>query len=1042
MPQTPISPIFGSSGIPPFKIALYQDKLATTPIELSVTWDKFCEFITDYIEESPCTVADGPNKCKGKECPHKSFSSIKNNPMAWSPVEIIGKRLDENVRFVTLLSLDFDHITAEEQAKLTSTLSAYDNVWHTTHNDRPTDSCVRYILLLSRPVPANQWATFLRAAIDFLGITIMKVVKGKAQYQPDRTCKNRSRFYYRPSHPMDAPYGKGRQHGKVLNVDEVFAYAANNPTGASVAVEDDEPSVKPLPSASKWDLDSEAVTDAIESVSLLFPDNQRNELAMALAGMLRRAGATQDDARYIVREICAQGGSTDPDARARVVDHTYDLVDDAAMTGFTRVAEILGDDVAKTFGDYLTDASNDVALKGLKPREVPAVYPVLASYPALSSVPALPAGIPPLPAGVPALPTLPVYVAPAAQVHTDINALRKQVSELAGKKSRSMERDDKINGILLRRVIHGEPLARAGGIGDVETVREGEDYGVKPDDAMRLVVGSLAYTFPLNTPWGAAAEILRASIASLPATPGVNWMEAARKAYRRAQTKRILDEDKQAQEKVAYTEAVRANALVHAGALVQPQPALLSASSTAMVPYVPNADGNGPPRNPPPPPAAPPPPPGPPDGAEWRKLLTTAPNGAPAQTYHNARVILDNHEDFLGHIRWNEVSKRVEIHGGPLMRHSKMGIEGIVAGAEDYLTSTHGVGVQYAGLARRIISTARANAYDPIKDYLNSLVWDGVPRKNNWLKTYCGASKESDEYLEKVGSRWLVALVARGLEPGCKVDNVLVLESPPGTGKSTIFEIIGGEWFCDTAISLGDKDSRMMAGHYWLCEMAEIVAFKKTGHDVLKSFFSSRVDKFRPPYGASFEDFPRRCVFVGTTNDDSYLGDETGNRKYWPVAAAYTAGATAALRRDRDQLLAEAVVAYRAGEPWHFGYNEISVTEEEADKRMIEAPTSTKVISWWYGMTKSERPAVVTTMEVAEMALEALPMQVKHGDLTAIGHALKKMGFLKNRDSLRSGRCWRYYATEELLNAERTGMKKQGLFQVIPGGKKDDEDKK
>ena len=122
----------------------------------------------------------------------------------------------------------------------------------------------------------------------------------------------------------------------------------------------------------------------------------------------------------------------------------------------------------------------------------------------------------------------------------------------------------------------------------------------------------------------------------------------------------------------------------------------------------------------------------------------------------------------------------------------------------------------------------------------------------------------------------MIALVARGVSPGCKVDNVLVLESKAGAGKSSIFEIIGGEFFCDTVIDLGDKDSRMMAASYWICEMAEIVAFKRTGHDARKSFFSSRVDKFRPPYGEGLEESPRRCVFVGTTNDDDYLGDETG----------------------------------------------------------------------------------------------------------------------------------------------------------------------
>jgi predicted P-loop ATPase len=309
------------------------------------------------------------------------------------------------------------------------------------------------------------------------------------------------------------------------------------------------------------------------------------------------------------------------------------------------------------------------------------------------------------------------------------------------------------------------------------------------------------------------------------------------------------------------------------------------------------------------------------------------------------------------------------------------------------------------------------------------------------LKTYCGASEESEEYLTRVSRCWTISLVARGLQPGCKVDNVLVLQGVGGLGKSTAFSIFGGEWFCDTAISLGDKDSRMMAGQYWICEMAEIVAFKKTGHDTLKSFFSSSVDRFRPPYAAAFEESPRRCIWVGTTNDDDFLVDETGNRKYWPVICKYIEGAMELLKQDRDQLLAEAVAAFKAGEKWHFDYKDIAITEAETERHMIETPTKSLVASWWYGMTKSERPRSMTTAEVAMMAFDCNPSQLLNdrGLLKSIGMTMAKMGFKRRRDTS-GARVWRLYPTEELLNAERVEVKRGNLF-VIPGGKRDDDKK-
>ena len=252
------------------------------------------------------------------------------------------------------------------------------------------------------------------------------------------------------------------------------------------------------------------------------------------------------------------------------------------------------------------------------------------------------------------------------------------------------------------------------------------------------------------------------------------------------------------------------------------------------------------------------------------------------------------------------------------------------------------------------------------------------------------------------------------------------------THNSTIFETLGGEWFCDTAIDIGNKDSQMLAGQYWIIEMAELVSLKRAGHNALKHFISSRKDKFRPPYGASIEESPRRCLLVGTTNETAFLTDDTGNRKYWCVSSSYTKEGIASLKRDRDNLLAEAVAAYNNNEIWYFPYDEIHVTEAEAEQRMVETPVRIRVQEWWYGLKESERPNVVTTLEVAEQALEAKASQIvkDHGLLTEIGHELKKMGFANKRDSKpneEKKRTYMYYASEKLLKAPVVPRRRYGM---------------
>lgn len=208
---------------------------------------------------------------------------------------------------------------------------------------------------------------------------------------------------------------------------------------------------------------------------------------------------------------------------------------------------------------------------------------------------------------------------------------------------------------------------------------------------------------------------------------------------------------------------------------------------------------------------------------------------------------------------------------------------------------------------------ARENSFHPVRDYLRSLKWDGVRRISTWLIQYCGA--EDSEYVRQVGRMFLIGMMARVRSPGCKVDHMPILEGAQGGGKSTVCAILGGEWFSDSLPELrSHKDVSQHLRGKWLVEVGELHAMSNAENALLKSFLARTEERYRPAYGRREVTEPRQSVFIGTTNSDSYLKDETGGRRFWPVKVGDVLD-TVALKRDRDQLLAEAWQAGCDGEP-------------------------------------------------------------------------------------------------------------------------------
>jgi virulence-associated protein E len=214
---------------------------------------------------------------------------------------------------------------------------------------------------------------------------------------------------------------------------------------------------------------------------------------------------------------------------------------------------------------------------------------------------------------------------------------------------------------------------------------------------------------------------------------------------------------------------------------------------------------------------------------------------------------------------------------------------------------------------RAINKCARGNSYHPVRNYLNGLKWDGRNRLDTWLTRYLGA--DQNEYTKKIGTMFLISMVARIYQPGCKADYMLVLEYAQGYQKSLVCETLAGEYFDDhMPENIASKEASQHLRGKWLIEWAEMRAYTRAEANATKAFLTRTVERYRPTYGHHEVVEPRQCIFIGTTNKAMYLTDETGNRRIWPVKCGEID--LEALKRDRDQLLAEAVKLYRDDVRW------------------------------------------------------------------------------------------------------------------------------
>lgn len=560
----------------------------------------------------------------------------------------------------------------------------------------------------------------------------------------------------------------------------------------------------------------------------------------------------------------------------------------------------------------------------------------------------------------------------------------------------------------VRRILEGEPLA-----GDGER-----------DTAILRATQILAYQFPRGVPREAVMELLRPSVVSLPGgppdAPFTNWMEVAAEKWDRAVEKALKSDE----ERAAAREKLKQ---------LRGRQYESNESQNPKVEAVPedvDDDFDEPPE----------------EEIDWRSFLCTKPlpSGEVIVTSDGANVetVLTHSEDCKGSFRFNSVTKKIEVCGGPYEAEAKkVGEDGFPTVVGNWFRRIWNFVLPDSVVGAQIFVTAMKNSYNPVQEYLNGIKWDGEKRVDSFLEVHCRAKtvgqrgEDISEYVRTVSAKWLIGAVARAMQPGCKMDNVLMLEGKQYIGKSTAIRELGSPWFSASRIEIGSKDSMLLTAQNWIVEMPELAALKRAEARLQKALFSNEEDEFRVPYGKVMRKYPRQCVFVGTTNDKEYLSDPTGNRRFWVISCEGDFDLEHT-RRERDQVWAEAVVRYKAGETWWMTRAQTEVSEEQAELRVHSSAIHDAVREWWFKMTPERRPEQFSMLEVIEgLGLTSASVEGKSVE-TKVGIVLAKMGFSKTRFVEAGVRYYVFVPTQELRNAPRLDMKKRHLT-VVPGLKTD-----
>jgi predicted P-loop ATPase len=394
-----------------------------------------------------------------------------------------------------------------------------------------------------------------------------------------------------------------------------------------------------------------------------------------------------------------------------------------------------------------------------------------------------------------------------------------------------------------------------------------------------------------------------------------------------------------------------------------------------------------------------------PEGTSWRKDLLLNLNGTVKPVLANAITALRGAPEWSGALAYNEFANCTVLRKpAPWMKPG--------ADLDEEWTPNHdvlatewlhhqGIFVSVDVTGQAIEAVARESPFHPVRTYLKDLTWDGTSRLESWLSEYLGV--DPSPYAAAVGSRWMISAVARVFEPGSKADCCLILEGEQGIRKSTALRILAEPWFTDEIADLGSKDAALQTRGVWVIEIAELDSMSRSEVGRIKAFMSRAIDRFRPPYGKRLITSPRQCVFAGSVNHGTYLRDETGGRRFWPVECKAAVIDTDGLAMVRDQLWAEATYLYFEGKPWWLDSVSLNrdAAEEQAE-RYEGDPWDELILNWVEGRESVSIPEILTN------CIEKKTEMWTQMDRNRVARCLKANGWKRFYARERGRREWRF----------------------------------
>lgn len=372
----------------------------------------------------------------------------------------------------------------------------------------------------------------------------------------------------------------------------------------------------------------------------------------------------------------------------------------------------------------------------------------------------------------------------------------------------------------------------------------------------------------------------------------------------------------------------------------------------------------------------------------WRQQLQQGDKG-PKRNLTNLILHIRNLDGLGKALRFNEMTHQAEWQGRVIEDPDFIDIRLLIERAGFQPTERD--------VRPAVDRVSRENSYNPVAEYLTGLSWDGNARLERWLVKLLGAP--DSPFVRTIGPKVLIAAVARALDPGCQVDTVLVLEGEQGIKKSSAISTLFGREFYRDSVSLFGNQQKMVMNMMgaWVVELAEFTAV--LGNQNAKGMITMRYDTVVLPYAKASSTHPRRSVMFATFNPDEatgYLEDKTGNRRFWPVAVSKCD--IDGIRDRRDQLWAEALHRYRAGERWWLEGDENVLATEEQDARGDEdawtEPLRNKIIE---AEARSNWPITTITADEA-MTLLGIPHERKdkRAQMRA-ATAIREVGFERKK---------------------------------------------